>query len=95
MQNKNLIHNSFNNAIYEYEEILRRARTMETNLDVIRRYDRTPQALLEPITVTIDTDGSAFVEYEAAIVLSPEAVREISDIIYLHSEQRDLNDEQE
>ena len=47
----------------------------------------TPSALREPITVTIDPDGSAFVEYEAVIVLSPEAVREISDIIYLYSEQ--------
>lgn len=55
----------------------------------------TPQALLEPITVTIDPDGWAFVEYEAAIVLSPEEIREISDIIYLHSEQRNLSNEQE
>lgn len=45
----------------------------------------TPQALLEPITVTIDPDGSAFVEYDATIQISPEEIREISDIIYLHS----------
>lgn len=55
----------------------------------------TPQALLEPITVTIDPDGSAYVEYEASAVLSPEEVREISDIIYLHSEQRNPSNEQE
>lgn len=45
----------------------------------------TPQALLEPITVTIDPDGSAFVEYAAAISISSEAVSDLADIIYLHS----------
>lgn len=69
MQNKNLIHISFNNAIYEYEEILRRARTMETNLDVIRRSDRTPQArhIAHQITAQMDSIAIKFAKVRALL----------------------------
>lgn len=40
-------------------------------------------------------DRAYKLDNEAAIVLSPEEIREISDIIYLHSEQRNLSNEQE